>query len=77
MRTIFSTGAWAELKDDESRLTKLIKTSVFFHENGGISTDFLILFGVLNCAGDAKCRSEVLYTIFQDGGVDKQKALAA
>ncbi len=58
LREVMVTKAWAELKDDDSRLCKLLKTSVFTDpKQGGISVDSLILFAVLNCQGDAKCKS--------------------
>ena len=72
LREVFVTGAWAELKQDDSRLCRLLKTSVFTDPRvGAIDVNSLILFGILNCPGDAKCKSEVLYKVFQEGGFEK------
>ena len=77
LRRVFKTPAWSELQQDESRITKLITSSVFQNKDGAIVADYLILFGFLNCAGDVIHKSFVLYTIFQAGGFDKQALLSA
>ena len=35
------------------------------------------MFGFLNCAGSVNDKSDVLYSIFQEGGVEKQSFLSA
>ena len=71
LRQQFKTSAWADLKKDDSRITKLLKHAVFADENGNISVDKIILFAVLNSAGNPLNRSEVFYIILQEGGVEK------
>ena len=68
LRRVFTTPAWEELKDDNSRVTKLIKSPVFKNADGQIDANWLILFGFLHCAGDIEHKSEALYGCFQAGG---------
>jgi len=77
LRDTFKTSAWADLQDDNSKITKLIQSNVFKNKKGQIVADWLILFGVLNCAGDAKYKSEALYGVLQEGGVAKQPYISA
>ena len=42
-----------------------------------ILTDKLVLFGILHCPGSGEEKANVLYSVFQDGGVDKQKWVSA
>ena len=77
LRAVFTTAAWADLKQDDSRIVKLIKSPVFKNKSGGIDADALCLFGFLNCPGDVRHKSQVLYGVMQEGGVAKQKFLSA
>ena len=77
LRAVFTTQAWAELKQDDSRVTKLIKSPVFRNTNGKIDANSLILFGFLHCPGDLEYKSEVLYGCLQEGGPIKQPYLSA
>ena len=63
LRETLVTPAWDELKKEDSRITKVIKSSVFENEKGEISVDYLILFGFLNCPGDIDEKSTALYEI--------------
>ena len=65
LRAVFITEAWADLKKDDSRITKLVSSDVFKNKKGKnkIWADYLILFGILNCAGDAKAKSIALYSV--------------
>ena len=49
----------------------MFKSDVFKNRKGDILADSLILFGVLNCAGDPNAKSEALYGVLQEGGVAK------
>ena len=71
LRDTFRTSAWSDIHADDSRITKLISSNVFKNRKGQILADSLILFGVLNCGGDAKCKGEALYGVLQEGGVAK------
>ena len=77
LREALCTPAWEDLKKENSRITKLIKSSVFENENGEISVDYLLLFGFLNCPGEIDDKSNVLYEILQEGGPDTHKCLSA
>ena len=77
LRDTFRTPAWTDIELDDSRITKLISSNVFKNKNGQILADSLILFGVLNCGGDAKCKSEALYGVLQEGGVAKSQFISA
>lgn len=68
LRAVFTTEAWAELKDDNSRITKLVKSPVFKNKDGKIDVNSLVLFGFLHCPGDIEYKSEVLYGCLQEGG---------
>ena len=56
---------------------KLIKSRVFKNKQGGIDADSLCLFAFLNCPGDVRHKSSVLYSVMQEGGAAKQKFLSA
>ena len=77
MREALCTPAWDDLKKENSRITTLIKSSVFENENGEISVNYLLLFGFLHCHGEIDDRSNVLYEVLQDGGPDTHKCLSA
>ena len=64
-RQKFQTQAWNDINNDDSSLCKLLNSSVFKHKKGKdkIWADWLILFGVLHCAGDAEAKSEALYIV--------------
>ena len=68
LRETLNTPAWVDLKYEDSRITKLIKSSVFENEKGEISAEYLILFGFLHCPGDVDLKSSALYEILQEGG---------
>ena len=65
LRQTFKTPAWNDINNNDSSLCKLLNSSVFKHKKGKdkIWADWLILFGVLHCAGDAKAKSEALYSV--------------
>ena len=63
LRETLVTPAWDELKSEDSRITKVIKSSVFENDKGEISADYLILFGFLNCAGNIDEKSAALYEV--------------
>ena len=71
LRQVFTTEAWADLKKEDSKIVKLIESPVFKSKNGGIDVDSLILFGFLNCQGDVRYKSQVLYSVMQEGGPAK------
>lgn len=78
LREVFQTPAWADLHKDGSRIVKLLESDVFCDKNSGkISANHLILFGFLNCPGDAVEKSFMLYSVFQDGSFVKQSYLSA
>ncbi len=67
MRETFAADAvWADLKDDNSLLVKTLTSEYFKDDNGDISRDALILYGLLLCVGDVNTKSRVLYDVLQD-----------
>ena len=64
LRETFKTPAWSEIKQDDSRLVKLLKSPVFQNKKGAINVDYLLIFGFLNCPGDVATKSDVLYNLF-------------
>ena len=74
---VFTTEAWADLKKEDSQISKLIQSPVFKHKNGCIDANALILFGFLNCPGDVRHKSQVLYGVMQEGGPAKQPFISA
>jgi len=77
LRDVFTTAAWADLKKSDSRITKLMESDVFKHKKGDIDVNSLILFGIMNCPGDARRKSQAFYGVLQDGGEAAQKFLSA
>ena len=77
LRKTLITPAWAELKQDDSKITKLITHEIFATKNGDIDIEKLILFGLLHCPGSNSRKSETLYGVFQYGGKEKQAFLTA
>ena len=61
----------------QSRLTKLLESDVFKSQDGNIDVEKLILFGYLNCAGDVRNKSQVLYRMFQKGDGYYKNSLSA
>ena len=77
LRQTFLSPAWEDLQTDDSRITKVINSSIFKNEKGEIDANKLILFGFLNCAGDFKHKSVALYGILQEGGESQHTFLSA
>ena len=79
LRETLDTAAWAELRKDDSRVTKLITSRVFTEDKDSdkISVTSLLVFGFLHCAGSVTLKSEVLYELFQDGGPSVHSELSA
>ena len=50
---------------NRSRITKLIKSSVFENEIGEIEVNSLILFGFLNCQGSLEKKNRILYDVLE------------
>jgi len=63
LRAIFTTAAWADLKTEDSRICKLLSSDVFKAKSGGIDVDTLLLFAFLNCSGDVRHKSQVLFCV--------------
>ena len=71
MRTTLITPAWKEINDDNSKICKVLKHSVFEKEPGIIDANSLICFALFHCAGSNKEKATVFYSIFQEGGPEK------
>ena len=63
LRKTLITPAWAELKQDDSKITKLITHEIFATKNGDIDIEKLILFGLLEAFGF------VLFSVYWNGFV--------
>ena len=77
LQAMFKSPAWAGLSQTDSKITKLIKSPVFRNQHGKIDGNWLILFGFLHCPGDVQQKSEVLYTILQEGGQNQQPYISS
>ena len=64
MRTTLTTKAWCEIKDDDSKICKLLTHRVFEKSEGVIDANALISFALYHCAGSSKDKAAVLYGIF-------------
>ena len=71
LRRTFTTAAWADLKVDDSRITRLIEHPIFKNRRGKIDANWLICFGFLNCPASVEFKSKVLYSAIQRGGPEK------
>ncbi len=66
LREVFGKDkVWADINNDESLLVKVLTSEYFKDEEneGAISRDALILYGVLLCVGDAKTKARVFYDV--------------
>ena len=78
LRNVFKTPAWADLSKEDSRISRLIKHAVFSNDKGKtIDANSLILFAILNSPGSAIHKSEVFFSVLQDGGAEIHKFLTA
>ena len=79
LRNALTTPAWKELKDDDSKICKVLKHPVFETEEGSgiIDVNALLSFAMFHCAGSGTDKATVFYGIFQDGGVEKQPFISA
>ena len=64
LRTSLTTKAWCEIKDDDSKICKLLTHQVFEKSEGVIDANALISFALYHCAGSGKDKAAVLYGIF-------------
>ena len=55
----------------------MISSPVFRDRYGKISVNHLILYAFLNCPDDVEKKSEILYSLFQEGGPGKFPDLSA
>ena len=63
LRDVFISPAWKEIHNDDSKICKLINSPVFKDKRGMIDANYLILFAILNCAGNVEYKSEVFYEV--------------
>ena len=69
LRETFLTEAWDEIRNEDSRLCKLLNSTVFKHETKEhIDINSLVLFGIHHCAGGVEDKSTAMYGVFQEGG---------
>jgi hypothetical protein len=63
-----SDRVWADINDDNSVLSKVLKSKYFAdsENEGQVSRDALLIYGMLLSTGDAKLKARVLYDILQD-----------
>jgi len=79
---LFTSPAWAQLTQDDSKLVKVLLSDAFKNKEKGqapdqIDTTYLMCYGVLYCAGSPKEKAEVLYGILQDGGLSAHTFISA
>jgi len=56
-------AVWVDLKNDDSVLVKILQSEYFKAEDGGVSRDALILYGILLSSGDANTKARVFYDV--------------
>ena len=79
---VFTSPAWAQLTQDDSKLVKVLLSDAFKDETKGQAPDqidvtFLLCYGVLHCGGTVKEKAEVFYAILQDGGMSAHTFISA
>lgn len=65
LREIFNDQVWADLKKDDSLITKVV-TSETFKDGADISRDALLVYALILSVGDSKVKARVFYDILQD-----------
>ena len=78
----FETPAWDGLKDCESDVSRLLRSSMFKNETkehigAKINTEYLRIFALLHCAGRKSDKAIYLYELLQEGGLDRHKHISA
>ena len=68
LRTTFTTAAWKDINNDDSKICKVLTHPVFEKEEGIIDANALVCFGIFHCAGSGKDKATALYGVFQEGG---------
>ena len=68
LRKTFTTPAWKDLADDNSRISQIFKHKVLAAKDGSIDVTNLIAFGILHCEGDWNYKTDALYDLLQEGG---------
>jgi hypothetical protein len=69
-----TSAVWKDFLLPHSVLNEVLKSRYFKHEDGNISTESLILYGIIHCSADIKERVHALYDVFQD---NNQEYIAA
>ena len=80
LRTALTVSpAWADIKDNQSRICRVLKHPVFEKQPGTgiIDVSALICFALYHCQGSSTAKATAFYEVFQDGGVAKQKSIGA
>ena len=79
LRKTLTTPAWKDIKDDESKICKVLKHPVFEKKDcpGIIDVNALLSFALFHCAGNGVEKGTVFFSIFQEGGLEKQDAISA
>lgn len=68
LNRVFTSSAWAQLTQDESKLCKVLLSDAFKDEEKGMAPDqidvtFLMCMGLLHCGGTPKDKAEVFYGV--------------
>jgi hypothetical protein len=77
---VFTSGAWAQLTQDDSRLCKVLLHQAFKSEKCApdqISVEFLKCMGLIHCGGSPREKAEYLYNLLQDGGLSAHTFISA
>lgn len=79
---VLNTPAWAQLKQSDSKLVKVLLHPAFKNQDEGhgaeqIDVNYLQIYGYLLCAGKPKDKVEVLFNILQEGGLAKHTYIGA
>jgi hypothetical protein len=82
LRAEFTSPAWADLKNENSILSKILLSSAFKNAQKGqsagqIDSDTMILYGVLLCQGNPSDKAEIFYSVLQEGGKDAHDFITA
>lgn len=78
----FTSPAWNELLENESKLVKLLLSDAFKNPTKNqsshqIDADNLILFGIIHCQGNATDKADQWFSVLQEGGKEAHQLITS
>ena len=80
LASVFTTPAWAGLKDANSTLCKVLAHPLFRNDNhveNQVSTDYLKIYALLHCPGTVANKVRYLYDLLQEGGTARHQFITS